>query len=280
VFEQSCLPDQLIIVDQSHDDSSVKAVGSEIAAQSEAVRQRVELRYLQDPSIMGLPTARNRAMEMAQGDVWLFLDDDVWLERDFLAQMLNVYRTCPNVGGCSGIITNYPTPPLLYRLWSALFVRGPFHDERQLVYWKADSLRNSEPIVVRKLSGGLMSFRPDVVRDIRFDDKLRGVSDGEDVDFCVRLNPDTVLVIAPRARLEHKASPAGRLRDHWLRRSARSNFFLYEKNWKTGLANRVCILWLTLGYSLVATIASLRRMSLQPWRSFLVGVREGKVAVY
>jgi GT2 family glycosyltransferase len=39
--------------------------------------------------------ARNRAMEAAEGDIWLFLDDDITLKKDFVDQFLAVYRDYP-----------------------------------------------------------------------------------------------------------------------------------------------------------------------------------------
>ena len=119
-----------------------------------------------------------------------------------------------------------------------------------------------------------MSFRADAIRDLRFDERLVGVSDGEDVDFCMRLKPGSVLLIAPRARLIHKKSPSGRLGDHWLRRSARAALFLYRKNWSRGVRNRVSFMWLNLGYGIVATFASLRHCSTKPWHALLAGVRD------
>ena len=119
-----------------------------------------------------------------------------------------------------------------------------------------------------------MSFRADAVRDHRFDENLRGVSDGEDADFCLQLGPTAKLVIAPAARLEHRHSPAERLRDHWLRRSVRGNFFLYHKNWSGRFFNQLCYWWLWTGYGAVAFVASIRRASLDPWRALRTGAVE------
>jgi hypothetical protein len=82
------------------------------------------------------------------------------------------------------------------------------------------------------------------------------------------------LVIAPGARLEHRHSPVGRLRNHWLRRSVRGNFFLYHKNWNQGFFNHLCYWWLWAGYYFVALVASLRRMSFDPWRALRTGAAE------
>jgi GT2 family glycosyltransferase len=222
--------------------------------------------------------ARNRAMEIADGDIWLFLDDDVVLEPDFVEQLLAVYREYPQVDGVSGIITNYSRPGFLFRIWTVIFVRGPFRDERQPIYWNADSLRGSGPIAVFRFTGALMSFRATVMRGRLFDKNLQGVSDGEDIDFCIQLGPDAKLVIAPRARLEHRHSLV-RLQDHWLRRSVRGNIFVYRKNWNKKSFNRLCYSWLVVGYSLVAIVASIRRLSLDPYRALRMGREEARRAV-
>ena len=125
-----------------------------------------------------------------------------------------------------------------------------------------------------------MSFRSDVVRRHRFDEDLRGVSDGEDVDFCVRLGSKAILMIAPRVRLEHRQSPEGRLQDHYLRRQARSEYYLYWKSWNHGIKNRLCFAWINVGFGLQAIIGILRRCSLEPWRALCAGVRDARTVAY
>jgi GT2 family glycosyltransferase len=278
VLDQTAGPRSLIIVDQSPDEESRRRVEAELSEATARNGLIWKLKYIHDTTISGLAMARNRAMKVADCDVWLFLDDDVVLEADFIEQLLAVYRNCTDVEGVSGIITNYPRPRLVHRIWGALFVRGPFHDERQPIYWHADQLRDSRPISVHRFGGGLMSFRADAIRGKLFDENLQGVSDGEDVDFCAQLGPDAKLLIAPRARLEHRHSPASRLHDHWLRRSVRGNIFLYRKNWNNGTFNRLCYSWLVLGYFLVAVVASVRRLSLDPCRALRTGQEEARRA--
>ena len=217
-------------------------------------------------------------MSVAAADVWLFLDDDVCLEPDFIEELLLAYRSYPDAIGVSGIVTNYPCPPVVFQFWSRVFVRGPFHDDRQPVYWNAEKLRMSEPVRVSRLGGGLMSFRGDAIRALQFEENLRGVSDGEDVDFCSRLPQGSLLIIVPSARLVHKLSPAGRSRQHWLYRHARANHFLYRKNWSDKGMNWLYFAWLNTGYYLVASLASLKAGSLQPWRDLSDGIRQGRHA--
>jgi len=276
LFEQTRLAQQLIIVDQSESPESFQRIQKEYAELPAQVRNVLTLEYIRDSSIPGGAVARNRAMDVAQGQVLLFLDDDVRLEPDFVAELLAVYNRITAAGGVSGIITNYKRPRWLYRAWTALFLRGPFHDDRQPIYWRADAHRSHGPIAVTRLGGGLMSFRATAIDGLRFDENLRGVSDGEDVDFCMRLRPGTLLLVAPRARLLHNQSPRGRATDHFLRREARSFYYLYWRNWDRGIKNRLCFALLNLGFGLLATLAGLRRGSLEPWRALRAAIKDAK----
>jgi glucosyl-dolichyl phosphate glucuronosyltransferase len=276
LFRQSILPIQVVILDQSRGDEGHQGVAKQYGQARPGIQNAVTLDYIRDTNVNGLAAARNRAMEIVKGDIWLFLDDDVILEPNFLEELLAVYERHPEATGVSGVVTNYARPPWAFRWWRAIFARGSFADDRQPVYWKAHQCRSADPVRVTRLGGGLMSFRAEAVRHIRFDERLVGVSDGEDVDFCSRLGPGAVLLIAPQARLIHNQSPAGRERGHALRRQARADYYLYKRHWRRQWKNRLCFLWLNVGYAVAATAASARRLSLEPWRGLLGGVRDAK----
>ena len=277
VLRQTVMPEELVIIDQSETDESAGRVSSLLTGHDGVIVPK--LRYLRDTQISGLAQARNRSMQIATCEIWVFLDDDVYLEPQFLQELLAVYDDHPNATGVSGIITNYEAPARIFRYWSALFVRGPFFDDRQPIYWNAQLLQRCTPIRVSRLGGGLMSFRADRVRNVRFDENLRGVSDGEDVDFTTRLGSDSELFIAPRARLVHNQSPIGRMRDHWLRRNAKATTYLFYKLWADRLINRCWYYWLNAGYAVVAALAILKRRDCEPWRAFRAGLREAMEAV-
>lgn len=212
-------------------------------------------------------------MNIAKGEIWLFLDDDVLLEPTFVEELLAAYS--PGVMGVSGIITNYQKPSLGRRLWETVFVRGVFRDDRQPVYWDAEKLRNGPPIRVRQLGAGLMSFRASAIRALRFDPNLTGTSLAEDIDFCARLPKGSVLLIAPNARLVHKRSPQGRKAGHWLALHAQVSNYLRQRHWRAGLRDNLCLAWLNVGYAVAAALASGKRRSLEPWRAWRQGVRKG-----
>jgi GT2 family glycosyltransferase len=216
-------------------------------------------------------------MDLAKGDVILFLDDDIEMEPEFIEQLLTTYEEYPEAVGVSGIFTNYRVPAAAFRAWSKCFVRGPFRDDRQPLYSKAAELRKAQPLPVTRFTGALMSFRGCAVRDLRFDTALHGVCDGEDVDFCLRLG-DAFLVINPRARLAHYHSQSERLTDHWSRRALRAQWFLYLKHWNRGARNRLAAAWLLVGYVFVAMISGLSHFSTAPVKALVTGLNEGRAA--
>jgi GT2 family glycosyltransferase len=260
LLQQTIKPLELILVDQS-------------PAPTFARRIPIPVVCIHDPTLSGLTAARNASMKVARGDIWLFLDDDVLLEPDFIEEILKAYDA--NVTGVSGIITNYSVPPLRQRLWESVFHFGPFRDQRQSIYRKAEALRDSKPIPVRQFGGGLMSFRASAIRNHRFDSNLTGASPGEDIDFCAGLPKGSVLLITPRARLVHNRSAESRDPTHWISVAAQVSSYMRERHWKRGIWNNFCYAWLSVGYAALAVYSLLKQRTIAPWMAWRQGVRRG-----
>lgn len=275
LLDQTTPPRQVVIVDQSADDRSYRAVQAEFADAARRLPIVPELKYIHDPSIKGVSAARNHSMGVAAQAIWLFLDDDIVMESEFIAELIRVYDTEADVDGVSGVITNYIPMPILHRVWMAAFARGPFRDKRLAVYWRANRLRNAGLFRVAGFSGGLMSFRHEVARGGAFDIRI---GDGEDVDFCLNLGKDRKFVISPRARLQHLSSPVSRSREEplWIERYAITQSFLYHKHWRGGLLNAMWYGWLCVGLGIATTGSAVRRSSSEPWRALIAGIRSGR----
>jgi GT2 family glycosyltransferase len=266
VLSQTVLPERLIVVDQSGSSESWTRVSACIRGRAASGHLVPDLIYILDPAIPGLTAARNRALGQVAEEIVLFLDDDVILEPEFVEEILAVYRGHPEACGVGGIITNYAPPSPPFRCWTRLFVLPPFWDDRQPVYWRARRLQGAGPVRVTRLGGGLMSFRLAEIAGMRFDEGLTGACDGEDVEFCARLKPGSILLISPQARLFHKQTPVARSAGHWLERHARTFSYLYRRNWSVQVRHRLAYSWLRVGYGLAAVAASARQLSLRPWR--------------
>jgi len=268
------LPSELIIVDQSPDLLSYDAVHEEFDRARRRQSLLPHLKYVHNPSIRGLSAARNAGMALAHEAIWLFLDDDVIAEPNFVKELMRAYSDPVPVDGVSGIATNYRFPPIAYRAWIRIFARGPFADPRQPIYWNAAVLNGTEKIEVPILTGALMSFRADAIRNLRFDERA-GDCQCEDADYCLLLGKSVRLVIAPRARLQHLISPKAREAAHPIRRPAISQAFLFRKHFDARRVDRVRFYWFCAGLAFMAGMAGLRRFSIEPWRTFVSALREG-----
>jgi GT2 family glycosyltransferase len=272
---QSRLPDEVVIVDQSENDGARSVVQSFATSGRQHSPQLV---YCYEPTAAGASAARNIGIDQSRGDVLMFFDDDVTLERDYVEQILATYERDAGLGGVSGVVINYPRPSLAQRFTRRLFWIGPFHDERQPIYWNANRLRAVDAIPVRKFGSGVMSLRRSVLKHHRFDANLKGVPPGEDVDLCCRLGSGCRLVITPKARLVHKRTVTNRAAEHWLKLDALANYYLYLRNWRHGVKNRLCFAWLNCGYTVLVFAGVARRRSLQPWRAVRRGIRQAQEA--
>src|SRR5438105_589002 len=88
LLHQTRRPDEIVIVDQSS------------SPNSELMRFPIPLVYIYAPEVSGAAVARNVAMDHATGDIWLFLDDDVILEPQYVEEIVAAYSS--EIAGVSG----------------------------------------------------------------------------------------------------------------------------------------------------------------------------------
>jgi len=222
VFLQSHLPDSVIIID----DSVTQDTEDLIRECSATVP--IRLVYIRsDKPHSGLPAARNTGIRNlpAATEIVLFLDDDVTLEKTYLESMLSVFRTHPEITGCTGHITNdYSTRPayekfLLWIIGTINPVLVPASLVHPSVTWTGEALSPLFPKPERThtraewLSGSNMAYRGNVFSDGHFfDEHLTRYALGEDLLFShllFREGKDLSLVYT--ARLVHRVSSGDRI---------------------------------------------------------------------
>jgi len=272
LLEQTAVIDELIVVDQSATDDGRRAVTALVRAAPPA--RRPALDYLRDPAIDGAAAARNAGLDRARGAIVVCVDDDMVPEPDALERLLAHHERAPEVAAITPVITNYAPPPRRHRLWSAVFCRGPFRDDRQAVYWHWRRHRPGALVPVRLLGGGMLSLRRAALGAIRFDARYRGASVGEDVDLSWSLaRRGHRLAIAPDARVLHARAPRPAQRHEAAMLASWG--FVFAKHQPRTPANRLARAWFVTGVVLEAAVASLRGRSLAPLRS----AREGLAAL-
>ena len=202
---QSRLPDELIVVDQSVDDLSIRIVKNLIAP-----LKKIKLIYIHDSNILGLVEAKHVAVNNASGQIICFLEDDIILEADYIRQIEFGFIKQPNMIGCFGVLTNPPRVGFLYKFFFKIFHRGIFQDNRINMYGKYSG-NNKNLKQSHMLSGGSSAWRHEVFDNVEFD-VANEFHMFEDIDFSTRVarHYGNRLFINPNARLAHYCSPINR----------------------------------------------------------------------
>ncbi|GJF31079.1 hypothetical protein KNE206_37790 [Kitasatospora sp. NE20-6] len=161
IAAQTVTPGEVVVVDDASTDTS------------KAVAAAAGVRVIDQPHNRGVSAARNRGAAETTGAVLFYVDADVALAPDALAEALAVLDAEPEVGCVHGI---YETTPLIDD--------GPLEHYKILSnhYWRRRSVGR-----VGTALFALGAIRREVLeRAGGFDETLR---DGEDVELSIRLRP-------------------------------------------------------------------------------------------
>ncbi len=270
ICKQTKLPDEIIIVDQSVDNLSIRAIKNMMSQYKEP-----KLIYIHDSNVLGLVEAKRIAVKIASGQIICFLEDDIVLEADYIRQIELGFIKQPNMIGCCGVITNPPKVGFLYKFFFKIFHRGIFEDSRMSIYGKfsrySNNLRQSN-----MLSGGASAWRREVFDNVEFDG-ANGFHMFEDIDFSTRAarHFGNRLFINPNARLAHYCSPINRdVLDIRQRRKVRECFTYYKKR-KDWPSAAISFYWLLLGMLLEAMFQSFSCVSFKPIQGYILGLKDG-----
>jgi glucosyl-dolichyl phosphate glucuronosyltransferase len=252
-------PDEVIVVD-AEPGGSAKALGDSFG-------ERVRV-LASEP---GMTLQRNRGVDEASGDIVVFLDDDVEVDRSLFAGLADTYRD-PSIVGATGYIVE----PDLRR------VGRPGTRVRRLLFGAREGTFTSAgyPRYLSRLDreadlefmqGCFMSARRDVAARVRFDENLAGYALAEDEDFAYRLSRHGRIRYVPRLQVVHKklgfASQDSRA---FGRLVVRNRAYLFRKNFPQT--------WRARGqFALTVLVLVAHRLVNREWRGAF-GLVEGAAA--
>ena len=270
ILAQSTLPDELLLVDQSDNESSKTLI-------RDLTRDRTDLivTYIYDQTINGLVAAKDCGSRIAKGSLICFLEDDVVLDPYYLEALSRGFIELPSMIGCCGVITNHPTRSTISKFIFNIFHLGIFFDPRPKVFEEYSDL-GDKLIASRMISGGLSAWRCDVFKSVPFD-----VDSGfhlfEDIEFSTRVADryGDQLYINPLARLEHHCSRINRdAIGPGQQRKVVECFKFYNKRRSEQFALS-SFLWLLVGLFFDSLAKSLSRKTLDPIKGYFGGIVKG-----
>lgn len=222
INKQNVLPNELVIIDQSFNnyESRIKS----------ALKNNIKLKYFHEVAIKSLTQAKNFALKKVSGEIIFFLEDDIILSKDFIINILKVFRYKKKLKGVCGILINERIS-FFKRFIKIIFYHGLFNDPR---FKQWNNLEGKEVIISDKISGGVSAWKKKVFLKTKFDSKNK-LHLFEDIDFSVRVNKLWInsTAIVTSSQVEHKRSKINRNKDiKLLKMKIQESYIFYNKNSK------------------------------------------------
>ncbi len=190
-----------------------------------------------------LPGARNYAVRRSQGDILLFIDDDVKLPTGYLQAHGQNYVDRPEIGAVAGRVFDR------MKLNDSQNQTGkndytvdylpPEASDPGIAWYYIDLVHTTKPQQVISARGCNMSFRREIFtkHGIWFDERFRGSAVREESDFCLRMRKTNYQIwYAPEANLVHLGEETGGCHDISTR-SISYQITFYHNHFLLGLKN-------------------------------------------
>ena len=254
IIVQTILPKEVIIVD----DSENNEIENLIEHRKDKFKGKdILLRYIKNEREKSLTIARNIGIENSAGDIILFLDSDVILDRGYIKEILKIYKEKTEAMGVQGLIQNVKKEKKFVDRLIGIFNRLFFIllDEKNK-FRLLPSLGVSFPSFVDEvincewLSGANQSYKKEILEEFRWDEKLKKYSQGEDLDTSYRIfkkYPHS-LFMTPYAKIIHNTSQEGRhLKRDVIYMDVIYLTYLFYKNIDQNLKNKFLYIWSRIG---------------------------------
>lgn len=222
ILSQTVNPVEVIVVDDTPNDT-IKIVCEGYESKYEKIE--TDLKYIKNPRQRSAAVARNVGIENAVGGLILFLDSDVILYPEFIEKILEVFHDNSNALGVQGwMIKGIIERKIKYhsmQIFNKIFYLSHHSKNRCKILEYPIVL--SKIINCEKLSGANMAFKKNIFDEFRFDERLLKYSYMEDTllsNSIFQKYPNS-LFITPYAKLIHKTSKGGRMKDKELMKHKR-----------------------------------------------------------
>lgn len=256
LMKQKRPPDELVVVDSS--DTSV------LEEYLKTVRLPIAVKYIH--SAPGLTLQRNVGVKGSTGDLIFFFDDDTELNENYLANIESVFarKDMEGLGAVGGRLENlFGDQPmtLRFRLERAVFVILRFLfglDGYGSGRFRLSGMATFPHHLIREryidcMSGGLMSFRREVLKKVQFDESLPGYGLMEDWSISKTvLDLGYKIYYQPSASLIHRESPQNRFDySRWAEMFIVNYNYLFQKYWRRDWYRIPFYYWALLGFLVV-----------------------------
>lgn len=257
------LPTEIVVVDGADDRSAGQIVEAFVGTP-------IPVTHL--PAPRGLTIQRNRGIAAAQGDVTVFLDDDVAVAPDIFVHLAAAYDD-PDVLGATGKVIESSGGRLVGKesaLRKFLFGGGAEGSFTRFGYPRR-VIAHDRAQDIEFMQGCFMSARREVAAAVGFDEAMTGYALAEDEDFSYRLSRRGRIRYLPGAVVHHKNMGFGNRDGRTFGRQVVTNrAYLFRKNFPRPMIARA-------QFALFIVVLVAHRVVNREW-SEVRGLVEGSIA--
>lgn len=275
ILKQTVLPTEIIIIDQSDNNDTKNYI--------ETCRQRlltlsstIDFIYIYQAE-KSSAAARNKGIDIAQGDVVSFLDDDVVLFEDYYEKVFHCFRKNNNIGGVSGKVMGKNSHSWGMKLFLKFFLLDNFDGKITTsgFGFPMSERQFESPMSVEMFIGCNMNFLRRFLKSDKFDEWFTGYSYREDVEYSYRVSKKTGLILIPEAKLYHNNSRSNRMDIQSQKMmEVRNYYYFYKKHIKKTMISDYFFLYSLFGFFLVYFKEYLWNSNIEKYRQ-LKGFTEG-----
>lgn len=208
ITQQTFKPNEVIIVHGDTDEEMEESITKRMHPILQS--SLITLKYIK--TIKSLVIQRNIGIDNAYGDVIIFLDDDVILEKDYFYYLFEVYQLkwSENLGGVQGTLieNNIEEFCQIKEALKKIFLLGSMTGSGRLLP-SANTSFLGNPKEIEKVeifNGCMMSFRRDILLKNRFDTNFKEFWVCDDAELSYRISKKYHLYQTPFAKLHHVSS--------------------------------------------------------------------------
>jgi GT2 family glycosyltransferase len=251
---------ELIIIDSSEQKRKLYSI-------IKKYKKKLKIKYFYYKS--SLTEARNLGVRKASGNIIIFLDDDVILDKNYISEIIKIFKSYgKEVGLVTGNIISEETRTerfynlvkipmfrkirnVIYRMFFLFSLGdGKFHPSGLPSF----PFGKNKIMFIEAVQGSNMAFRKEVLDKLKFDENLKGFSPMEDCDISYRVSRKYKVVYTPYAKLIHNVSRLRTSRFMWRKMLTENHYYYFNKNFPHTFSHKFAFWWSILGSFLILLI--------------------------